>query len=183
MLAGFRAGAKSYKRLINNAVSGEALDLEEFLWGAGVDMMDEWAKSVLMARRPARKGKKYVPNSQVPPRNAIPEPPYRYAAKGTSRPGAYVYKTVAESYNRDGKGIIKMFRSLAKLRAWMNMPAPRIYFESKCNEAEPLPDAQEQTQDELSDDEVSEEYYALNMKNFIQTMRRIAYGKEHVENA
>ena len=87
---------------------------------------------------------------------------------------AYVYKKVAESYNRDGKGIIKMFRSLAKLPAWMNMPAPRMYFESKCNEAEPLPHAQEQTQDELSDDEVSEEYYALNMKNFIQTMRRIA---------
>ena len=32
-----------------------------------------------------------------------------YAAKGTSRPGAYVHKAVADSYNRDGKGVIKMF--------------------------------------------------------------------------
>ena len=168
MLAGFRAGAKSYKTMINNLASTESLDLQDFSWGPEVDLMEEWAKSVLMARRPPRKAKKYKPSSQEPPRVASKESSSPssvrrwYAAKGTSRPGAYVHKNVADSYNRDGRGIIKMFRSLQKLRAWMNMPALRMFFESECNPA-PLPDAQEQTQEEVSDGEADavEEFYAL----------------------
>lgn len=53
-----------------------------------------------------------------------------------------------------------MFRSLPQLRAWLNMPAPRMFFERECNPA-PLPDAQKQTQDEPDDQESSEEYYAV----------------------
>ena len=142
-----------------------AVDIGDFSWGSEVDKMNEWAKSVLMAKRPQRKSKKHVPSSQTPPR-----PPAKskltspsnvrrwYAAKGTSRPGAYVHKHVADSYNVHGKGEVKMLRSLAKLRAWMNIPAPRMYFENECNPA-PLPDAQEQTQDEISDE--AEEFYAI----------------------
>ena len=157
MLAGFRSGAKVYKTLVHNinvASDDDVIDTGEFTWGKEVDALDEWAKSVLMARRPARKAKKYVPNSQSPPRPpkspASPSAVRRwYAAKGTSRPGAYAHKDVAESYMVDGEGTIKMFRSLAKLRTWLGSPAPRLFFERECKQ-DPLPDAQEQTQDEVS---------------------------------
>ena len=168
MLAGFRTGAKMYKTLVHNmnvASEDEMVDFGDFSWGSAVDRMDEWAKSVLMATRPPLKSKKYVASSQTPPRppkskSKSPSNVRRwYAAKGTARPGAYIHKHVADSYNIDGKGTVKMFRSLAKLRAWMDIPAPRMFFENECNPA-PLPDAQEQTQDEVSD-EIGEEYFAI----------------------
>ena len=169
MLAGFRAGARSYKTLVNNinvASNDDIVDMGKFSWVQEIDLMDEWVKSVLMATRPGRKAKKYIPSSQEPPRP--PAQPARspsqvrrwYRAKGTARPGAYVNKRVVESYNIDGKGTIKMFRSMEKLRTWMNMASPRIFFENECNPA-PLPDAQEQTQDDTSGDQSAEEYYAI----------------------
>ena len=169
MMAGFRSGAKSYKTMVHNlsAASGdEAVEGGEFSWGVDIKAMEDWAHTVLMAKRPQRKAKKEAPQS--PQKSTTPVQPNSpsqvrrwYAAKGTARPGAYVHNDVAESYNVDGKGSIKMFRSLAKLRKWMHMAAPRMFFESecKCNPA-PLPDAQEQTQDEVSD-EAPEEYFAI----------------------
>ena len=41
-----------------------------------------------------------------------------------------------------------MFRSLARLREWLNMPSPRLYLEKECNPA-PLEDAQQQSQDRM----------------------------------
>ena len=53
-----------------------------------------------------------------------------------------------------------MFRSLTKLREWMDIPAPKMLFESECNPAL-LPDAQEQTPDDMSDEQSEWEYYAI----------------------
>ena len=175
MLAAFRVAAKPYQTLLNNAHAeseSDQLELEEFSWGEEVFAMHEWAKSVERKQRPTLRSKKYVASSQEPPRTPAKSPSQVrrwYAAKGTSRPGAYVHKDVAESYNRDGKGTIKMFRSMARLRSWLNMPVPRMFFERECNSA-PLPDAQPQTQDEedvggededKDEEESGEEYYAL----------------------
>ena len=55
-----------------------------------------------------------------------------YAAKNTTRPGTYVYKEVAESYNLDKKGIIKQFTSLAAARQWLQMPTARTCYEKEC---------------------------------------------------
>ena len=167
MLAGFRSGAKAYRTMVHNLSAtsgGESVVGDEFSWGADIKAMEDWAHTVLMAKRPPRKAKKDAPQS--PQKSGTPVQPNSpsqvrrwYAAKGTARPGAYVYKDVADSYNIDGKGSIKMFRSLAKLRKWMHMAAPRMFFESECNPA-PLPDAQEQSQDEVSD-ETPEDYFAI----------------------
>ena len=170
MLAGFRAAARSYQTLLNNVHAeseSDKVDMDEFSWGQEVESLYEWAQTVERKQRPTLRSKKYVPSSQEPPRTPAkarqsPSQVRRwYAAKGTSRPGAYVHKDVAESYNREGRGTVKMFRSLARLREWLNMPSPRLYLEQDCNPA-PLEDAQQQTQDEEEEEaESEEEFYAL----------------------
>ena len=52
-----------------------------------------------------------------------------YAAKETSRPGAYAFKHVADSYNVDGTGTVKKFKLLSDARDWLQMPAARTFYE------------------------------------------------------
>ena len=99
---------------------------------------------VSLLRRPTRKSApRYVVPSQSPSKSQSkldkikdkggPQSPgqvkFWYAAKGTSRPGAYTYKNVAESYKINGKGTVKRFKSLADARDWLQMPAPRTFYE------------------------------------------------------
>lgn len=159
MLAGFRAAAKCYQTLLNKIHAESESDKVHMHavsgWGDEVEQMYEWANGVPLTRRPQFKAKKYLPNSQEPPqpRATHDGSPIRmlrswFAAKGTSRPGVYAYKHVAESYNRDSRGQIKMFRLLAPLRAWLKMASPKMYLEKDCNPV-PLPEAPNQTQDDL----------------------------------
>ena len=55
-----------------------------------------------------------------------------FAAKATMRPGLYAHRQVADSYNVDGKGIIKSFASYVDARKWLEMPAPRFFLETEC---------------------------------------------------
>ena len=115
----------------------------------------DWASKVKLFRRPTRKpapryaapttpvkkaggGSKRTAGKQAESPSSPSSPANVrtwFAAKGTAKPGLYVYKDVAESYNRDGKGTIKKFSSLAAARNWLQMPAPRMYYEQDVYEA------------------------------------------------
>ena len=119
MLAGFRAGVQAYHSVVNNINADsdtEMVDDVEFSWGDQVQAFGDWASSISLAKRPARKAKKYISLSQdshslasSKSQSASSQVKRWYAAKGTSRPGAYVHKHVAESYRVNGRGTIKMF--------------------------------------------------------------------------
>ena len=108
MLAGFRSAAKAYQVTLNNihaATDEDKIDLDDVSWGEEVFTMSEWAETISLARRPQLKRQKYSPSSQSPPRTPAKESHQSpaqvrrwYVAKGTSRPGAYVHRHVAESY-------------------------------------------------------------------------------------
>ena len=170
MLAGFRAAAKSYQIMLNNVnaeLETDKIEQEEVSWGGEVDALHEWAKSVVRVKRPQLKSKKYSSSSQEPPRTPAKQKQKSpasvrrwYAAKGTTRPGAYAFKHVAESYNRQGLGTIKTFRSLAQVREWLDMPSPRLFMEREVNPA-PLPDAQQPSQEEIDEPESGEEFFVI----------------------
>ena len=148
MLTGFRAGCAGFKDLVNNANADserDVKDMPEFPWGDDVEAARECTSHMALLKRPTRKSApRYVSPSQSPTKPASksekikdkgggPQSPgqvkFWYAAKGTSRPGAYVYKHVAESYKINGKGTVKRFKSLADARDWLQMPAPRMFYE------------------------------------------------------
>ena len=142
MLAGFRSACAGFKVLVNN-VNAESeddiQDLPEFAWGDHIETVRDWASRVTLLRRPARKP---APKFAQSPKKAAsqtfkdataPRSPSQvkiwYAAKGTARPGAYAFKHVADSYNVDGTGQIKKCKSLSEVRKWLQMPAPRTFYE------------------------------------------------------
>ena len=149
MLAGFRHACAGFRVLVHN-ISVESEDemksVPEFQWGEHVEMAREWASHVKLLRRPNRKSApKYSPDDRTPKKQSnsskfknasasTAQSPSAvkawYAAKETSRPGAYVHKHVADSYNADGKGIVKKFKTLAEVRSWLQMPSPRIFYEN-----------------------------------------------------
>ena len=146
MLAAFRSALECFKVVIHN-ISCErvedALEPPEFDWGDNVEVCREWAANIKLLNRPARKAapkystqkpvstpKKKKTNNSSPTRSPSQVRAW-YAAKNTTRPGAYVYKDVAESYNRDNAGSIKKCSSLAEVRQWLQMSAPRIYYEKE----------------------------------------------------
>ena len=155
MLAGFRSACSAFKVAVHNISTGKVadeLEVPDFDWGDRVESFRQWASTVKMLKRAARKPapryvdqqpttpvkKKSNASSKQTPRKAGKPPSSPsdvqtwYAAKNTSRPGAYVYKEVAESYNFGNQGSVKQFSSLAAARKWLQMPAPRMYYESEC---------------------------------------------------
>ena len=62
-----------------------------------------------------------------------PQPILWYAAVGTSRPGAYKVRAVADSYRIDGVGTIVPAHTLAQVRKLLNSSAPIFYPESSHN--------------------------------------------------
>ena len=128
----------------------DTLEIPDFDWGDSVEAFREWASKVKLFRRPTRKpaprytapppsaktpvksagsGSKRVANRQAEAPSSPSSVRAWFAAKSTTKPGLYVYKDVAESYNLDGNGTIKKFSSLAAARNWLQMPAPRMYYE------------------------------------------------------
>ena len=173
MLAGFRAACEGFKVMLHNVNTdkiADTLEVPDFQWGTKVEVFREWASKVQLLRRPVRKSApKYMPPRPVTPTkkkrsgaggsgknnqeaSAQPASPsqvrYWYAAKNTARPGAYVYKDVAESYNFDNSGTVKQFTSLAAARKWLEMPAPRMYYERECYKT-PAPTSTETQHDEF----------------------------------
>ena len=136
MLSAFRSACSCFKVVMHN-LSCESvedhLEPPDFDWGDSVEMFREWAANIKLLRRPSRKAApRYVPQHPATPAkssghkqtqrtsSAPPSSPFQvhmwYAAKDTSRPGGYVYKDVAESYNHNNLGSIKQFSSLAAAR-------------------------------------------------------------------
>ena len=155
MLAAFRSACSGFKVLVHNIATdkvADALEVPDFDWGERVESFRQWASNIKMLKRPARKpapryiaqqpttpakAKSNAGSKQVPEEAASsPSSPSQvhtwYAAKNTSRPGAYVHREVAESYNLDNRGSIKQFSSLAAARKWLKMPAPRMFYEKEC---------------------------------------------------
>ena len=155
MLAAFRSACSGFKVLVHNVTTdklADALEVPDFDWGEHVEAFRCWASNIKMLKRPARKpapkyiaqqpttpaksksnaGAKRIPEGATPAPSSPSQVSTWYAAKNTSRPGAYVHKEVAESYNLDNRGSIKQFSSLAAARKWLQMPAPRMFYEKEC---------------------------------------------------
>ena len=142
MLAGFRSASRRFMARQNMAADEE---LPAFSWGSEVKAFREWANTVKFASRPKRRpvpsrpsqrGAASTPSNleRMAARNSADlsfpsQISVWYAAKNTSRPGAYVHKAVADSYNIDGKGIVKRCGSLSEARQWLGSPVPRLFYE------------------------------------------------------
>lgn len=183
MLSAFRHTISPFKVVMHNITCArveDALKVPDFDWGDNVELLREWASSIKLLNRPTRKSApKYLqPQPATPAKKnrpastGLPISPSQvgtwYAAKNTSRPGAYLYKDVPESYNRDNKGTIKQFSSLAAVRKWLQMPAPRTYTETECFK-------------DATDESVAEEFFAVkggSNAGVYRTMAKAIKAKE-----
>ena len=86
------------------------------------------------ASTPSKQKAAAISKSDTPKPKTTPVKSARwFAAKGTSRPGIYQFKHVAEAYDFDGTGVIKMFKTLPEARVFLKDPAPRCYRESEAH--------------------------------------------------